>query len=307
MNILVTGSNGLIGHHLVEFLLQRNIRVIGFDINPTEKELAKFPNFVFEQGNVDDFPLLASVLKKYKIDKIIHGGGVSHPKSSENSPNKIINTNILGTSNVFEAGRLFQVNQIVYLSSAAVYGNSKTTNLSEKNVPSPTSIYGVTKVTGEYLAKVYNEKYGINTTSLRVPFVYGQGRVFHEPIKYILEKALKNENVIEDTGIDQKIEYIYVKDVVNAIGLTIKNENANGLTLNIGTGNLTSTREIITVMEKLFPDTVFDLGPGGFGYDEISPLDCTKAKEVLNFVPSYSIVDGINEYYDVLKGARSQR
>ncbi|WP_054860260.1 NAD-dependent epimerase/dehydratase family protein [Gracilibacillus sp. JCM 18860] len=299
MNILVTGSNGLIGSHLVDFLLQKNLRVIGVDMNQPKEGL---PHFSFEQGSVDDFPFLASVLKKYKIDKIIHGGGISHPKGFENSPpNKIINTNIVGTSNVLEAGRLFDVQQIVYLSSAAVYGNNKNTSLNERVLPTPASIYGVTKVTGEYLARVYFEKYRIMTTSLRLPFVYGPGRVTHDPIKYMLEKALNNENVIENTGLDQNLEYIYVKDVVNAIWLTITSNNANGLTLNIGNGSLTNSKEIIAVLNQLFPNTVFELGPGDFGYDEISPLDGTKAREVLKFKPSYSIEDGINEYHDFLK------
>ncbi|WP_080872654.1 NAD-dependent epimerase/dehydratase family protein [Oceanobacillus timonensis] len=301
MNVLVTGSNGLIGRHLVEFLLYKNIRVIGFDITLPEKRFSQSHHFTFEQGNVDDFSRVVSVIKKYKIDRIIHGGGISHPKESEEFPNKIINANIVGTSNVFEAGRLSKVKQIVYLSSAAVYGNRKTINFTESAVPEPNTIYGVTKLTGEHLAKVYYEKYGINTTSFRIPFVYGPGRATHDPIKFILEKALNGENIIEETGMDQRLEYIYVKDVVDAIWLTLNSKNANGLILNIGTEKLKSTREIIDVMEKLFPNIVFDLGSGGFGYDETSPLDCTKAKEVLNFISSYSIVEGINEYYDFLK------
>lgn len=301
MNVLVIGSKGLIGSHLVEHLVRQSIRVIGFDINSAEEEHTQFPLYTFEQGNVDDFPRLASIIKKYKINTIVHGGGVSHPNGFEDSPNKVINTNILGTSNVFEAARLFQVKQIIYLSSAAVYGNSKVAPLHEEVVPTPTSVYGVTKVTGEYLANVYYEKYGINTTSLRLPFVYGPGRATHDPIKFILEKALKGENVIEDKGMDQRIEYIYVKDVVNAIWLAINNKCVNGLTLNIGTESLTSTREIVSVMRQLFPDTLFEFGPGDFGYDEISPLDCTIAKEVLNFTPSYSIIDGINDYYSFMK------
>ncbi len=301
MNILITGSNGLVGRHLVEHFARQNIRVIGFDINSAPKEYTRFPQYVFEQGNVDDFPRLASIIKKYEINTIVHGGGISHPNGIEDSPNKVIHTNILGTSNVFEAARLFRVKQIIYLSSAAVYGDSKVAPLHEKVVPTPTSIYGVTKVTGEYLANVYYEKYGINTISLRLPFVYGPGRATHDPIKFILEKALNGENVIEDKGMDQRIEYIYVKDVVNAIWLAINNKNVNGLTLNIGTGSLTSTGEIISVMQQLFPNTLFEIGPGGFGYDEISPLDCKIAKKVLNFTPSYSITDGINEYYSFMR------
>lgn len=300
MNILVTGSNGLIGQHLVELLVEKDINVIGFDINPIEDNYLKSSKFTFEQGDVDDFPHLASVLKRYSIDKIIHSGGISHPKGFEHSPNKVINTNIIGTTNVFEAGRLFQVEQIVYLSSAAVYGSSPIADLNEMVLPNPTSVYGVTKVTGEYLAKIYSEKYGLNTTSFRIPFVYGPGRMTHDPIKSILEKALTGEDVIEDSGIDQELEYIYVKDVINAIWLALNSKETNGVTLNIGMGRLTSTREILSVIKMLFPNVKFHLGPGNFGYDEIAPLNCSKAKEIMKFETSYSIADGIKEYYDFL-------
>lgn len=300
MNILVTGCNGLIGSHLTEFLLKKSISVVGLDVNPTHQVLRRYSNFVFNQGSFDDISLLTGIIEKYKIEKIIHCGGISHPKGFENNPKKIIDTNIVGTFNVFEAGRVSKIDQIIYLSSAAVYGESKSTSLNEDTLLRPTSIYGVSKVAGEYLAKIYFEQYGINTITLRLPFVYGPGRVFHDPIKYLLEKALNGEDIIEDTGIDQELEYIYVKDVVKAIWLTLNSSKINGLTLNIGTGYLTSTKKIVSILKELFPNTKFKLGPGGFGYDESSPLDCSKAKELLNFKPSYSIVEGIHEYYNSL-------
>ncbi|MFD2658602.1 NAD-dependent epimerase/dehydratase family protein [Gracilibacillus thailandensis] len=301
MNILVTGSNGLIGRHIVKFLLHKDLNVVGFDLKPTLADYIHFTNFTFIEGSVSDYYHLESVMEKYKIDKIIHGGGISHPKGYENSPDKILNTNIMGTSNVLEAGRLATVQQIVLLSSAAVYGSNQTTNLNEDVAPTPTSIYGVSKITSEYLANVYHEIHGMNITSLRIPFVYGPGRKTHDPIKHMLEKALNDEDVIEEVGIDQKLEYIYVKDVVRAIWLTINTKRANGITLNIGSGNLTSSIDIISVMKQLFPRLKFELGPGDFGYDEVSPLNCTKAREILNFKTSYSIMDGISEYHDLLK------
>ncbi|SDL34418.1 NAD-dependent epimerase/dehydratase family protein [Lacicoccus qingdaonensis] len=298
MNFLVIGSSGLIGSHLVDYLIQKDHFVIGYDINKNQKI---DPKFTFIQGNVDDYSLLETTIKKYKVNCVIHGGGISHPKQFVEAPNKIINANIIGTSNVFEASKIAGVEKIIYLSSAAVYGNNKQVRkLKESLTPTPNSVYGVTKVSGEYLANIYSQEHGMDIISLRIPFVYGPGRLMHDPIKYMLERAMKGENIKEDKGMDQKLEYIFVKDVVRAIFLAINNDHANGLILNIGTGYLTSTKKIVSVMKDLFPDISFDLGTGSFGYDEMPPLDLTQAKEKLSFAPYFSIDNGIKEYYNAL-------
>lgn len=300
MSVLIIGSSGLIGSHLVEFLLAKNMTVIGYDINSTYKK-NEGSGYIFEQGSIEDFPFLASVIKKHDIEMIVHAGGVSHPKSWEKSPNKIIQTNIVGTSNVFEAARLFGIKKVIYLSSAAVYGENTSRLVNENEKPDPATVYGVSKITGEYLAKIYTNEFGLQATSLRIPFVYGPGRTMHEPIKFLLEKALNGENITEESGIDQKLEFIYVKDVVTAIWLTLKSSESIGETINIGAGKLTSMTEIIEVLTKIFPDVNIEIGPGDFGYEEKMPLDCSKAESILKFRPEYSIAEGIIEYAKLMK------
>lgn len=300
MSVLIIGSSGLIGSHLVEFLLAKNMTVIGYDVNTTYKK-NKSSGYIFEQGSVEDFPFLASVIKKHEIEMIVHAGGVSHPKSWEQSPNKIIQTNVVGTSNVFEAARLFGIKKVIYLSSAAVYGENTSRLLNENEKPDPATIYGASKITGEYLAKIYTNEFGLQVTSLRIPFVYGPGRKMHEPIKFLLEKAIKGENINEESGMDQKLEFIYVKDVVAAIWLALRSRESIGEIINIGAGKLTSMREIVDVLTNIFPNVSIEIGSGDFGYKETAPLDCTKAESILKFTPKYSITKGIYEYTELIK------
>lgn len=297
MNVLITGSSGLIGNQLVSYLVQKNINVIGYDINPSNLVL---PQYTYEQGSLEDFPRMASVVKEHKIDKIIHGGGISHPKIGDQSPNQVVHTNIVGTSNIFEVARLFDVKKVVYLSSGAVYGKNKLNPLHENEKPTPTSFYGVSKLTGEYLAQTFTKKYDLGVTSLRLAFVYGPGRNMPDPIKELIEKSKYNESVNENKGMAQKLEFIYVKDAINAIWLALETEGIDGEIFNIGTGRLTSMPEIITIIQELYPHVSIKLGPGNMGYDEMGSFDCTKAMEILKFKPMYTLRQGISDYANLI-------
>lgn len=292
MNVLITGNSGLIGKHLISLFIEKNINVIGYDRSPSNSNAY---GYIFEQGELEDFPRLAAVLKKHKVDSIIHSGGISHPIVGSHSPNKVIQTNIVGTNNVYEAARLFGIKKIIYLSSGAVYGKNKSISLQEEEKPTPTSIYGVTKITGEYLAQTFTKQFGLEITILRLPFVYGPGRSMPDPINYLVQKA-KNGEEIAMEGIEQQLEFIYVKDAVRAIWLALNSENIGGEIFNIGSGQLTSIREIITIVQEIFPHVTIEQIDAQMEYDEMGPLDCSKAKRLLGFEPIYTLKNGILEY-----------
>lgn len=93
LNILITGSSGLVGTHLITYLVNKGYRVVGYDRNKSEQEMR---NYTFEQGELEDFPRIASIIKKYNIELIVHGGGISHPIVGGQSPNQVVQTNIIG-------------------------------------------------------------------------------------------------------------------------------------------------------------------------------------------------------------------
>lgn len=296
MTILVTGSSGLVGTQTTISLLDKGYKVVGFDLSQPSEKIMENDNFTFEKGDITDFPRLTEIVKQHVITAIIHGGGISHPQFATNAPNQIIQTNIVGTTNVYEIARIFEIKKIIYLSSGAVYGKNKADIVSESEVPTPSSVYGVTKLFGEQLAHVYMDLYDMEIISLRLGFVYGPNRVMHDPINFILTHAIKNKTINEPTGRNQELEYIYVKDVARAVMISLENTNLQETIFNIGTGINTSVTEIIKIAQNLYPESKVKFGEGDLGYDSRAPFDCTKAEEILGFKALYTIEHGIEEY-----------
>ncbi|QQK78868.1 NAD(P)-dependent oxidoreductase [Salicibibacter cibi] len=304
MNVLVTGSSGLIGASLVKGLADEGFKVIGYD--KFSNNAIPHKDYKFEEGDLCDFPRLASVIKKYKIDSIIHCGGMSHPQVGAISPYNIVQTNIVGTTNVFESARLFNVKKVVYISSGAVYGKNQLCVTKETDQLNPTTIYGVSKVTGEQIAAVFASNYGVESISLRLAFVYGPNRLMPDPLKMLLSQAIAGENIYEEKGADQKLEFIYIKDVVTAIKKALILTNLKHNVFNIGSGVNDSLMEVISVIRGLFPNISIEIGKGDFGYDRIGAFDCSRAKEELGFSPNYSLKEGIRDYAKFLKEYQNQ-
>ncbi|MDV2887611.1 NAD-dependent epimerase/dehydratase family protein, partial [Alkalihalophilus pseudofirmus] len=108
-------------------------------------------------------------------------------------------------------------------------------------------------ITGEYLAQIYTKQYGLNITILRYPFIYGPGRIMPDPINALIYKAKNKENITLN-GLEQRLEFIYVKDAVRAIWLALNSKNTHGEIFNIGTGYLASMKEIVAIVQEIFPN-----------------------------------------------------
>ncbi len=110
--ILVTGSNGMVGYHVVQKLLKLNHKVVGIDLN---LHSIKIKNYIYLSEinlNIDDFLF---IFKKYNIVNIVHAGGVSGPMLFNDDPYKVINNNVFFTIKLVEACRLYKKNIKSYL------------------------------------------------------------------------------------------------------------------------------------------------------------------------------------------------
>ena len=179
MKILITGSAGFIGFHLHKYL-KKYYNVTGCDnlsssskftqklrLNEIKKNKLKF--IKIDLNNEKKF---YKKFKNKKFDFIIHLAAQPGVRVSQLEPVKTINNNIISFINIFEYAIKTKVKNIFYASSSSIYGN--TNNFSESlSKPSPISIYGVSKITNEYLAKTYNFLNQINSVGLRFFTVYG--------------------------------------------------------------------------------------------------------------------------------------
>jgi len=181
MNILVTGSAGFIGFHLINELVKTKHRIYGCDnlsskSYRTQKKrflnLKKNKRINFKKIDLKDYKSFSKYYKKKKIKLIIHLAAQPGVRISQDKPIETVNQNIKTFINVMEFCKENKIKHFFYASSSSVYGNDSkfNENFFQKKV---SSIYAASKVCNEIFANVYNYLYGINTLGLRFFTVYG--------------------------------------------------------------------------------------------------------------------------------------
>jgi nucleoside-diphosphate-sugar epimerase len=183
---LITGAHGFIGAWIVKRLLAANARVVMLDCSSDphrlqlimeEEEIARTELI---EGDITEPDSLTPVIEKFGVTKIIHLAGLQVPVCRADTRLGAM-VNVIGTINVFESARRAagQVSKVVYASSAAVFGTTEEDRpVTERDVPEPTSHYGVFKRCNEGNAHVYFLDHGVSSVGLRPLTVYGVGRDF---------------------------------------------------------------------------------------------------------------------------------
>jgi len=168
--ILVTGANGQIGSELVEVLRKRHgpSHVVRLDLKPPPSPNGQSSNAPFEVADVRDRAALADVFSRYQIDTVYHLASLLSA-TGEQHPDRAWSVNMNGLKHVLDLGREHDL-QVFWPSSIAVFGPSTPRqNTPQTTVLDPTTMYGVTKRSGELLCRYYHRRYGLDVRSLRYP------------------------------------------------------------------------------------------------------------------------------------------
>ncbi|HHY78632.1 MAG TPA: L-threonine 3-dehydrogenase [Clostridiales bacterium] len=219
--ILVTGALGQIGSELTAYLrkLYGADNVVASDIR-TLKDSDVVENGIYELVNVENASEIANIVKKYNIDTIIHLAALLSA-TGEKDPVKAWNVNMGGLFNVLEVAR--EMNCAVFTpSSIAAFGpNSRKVKTPQDDIQRPTTIYGVTKVSGELLCDYYHRRFGVDTRGVRFPglisYVTLPGGGTTDYAVHIYYEALKNKRydcyIAEGTYMDM----MYMPDALDAV------------------------------------------------------------------------------------------
>ena len=205
--ILVFGSSGFLGNHLVESLYKDN-KIIQFDINPPERE---YKGTTFIQGSILDKTLVFNAMQDVEI--VYHFAALTDLDSVNNDPAPAIEINIAGTSNVLEACIEKNIERLIFSSSVYVY--------SKKG-----GVYKSTKQACELLIKDYDKMYDLNYTIMQLGSIYGPNSNQTNLITRLILGAI-NKGVMKHFGKGDEIrKYIFINDVIRAsIDLTNKKYN----------------------------------------------------------------------------------
>lgn len=166
--VLVTGSSGQIGSELVPLLKKK---YGAHQVRPTTYPPQSGKNLPWHADVLDvvNMRALTAALRDGDINTIYHLGGILSVRGEEN-PQLAWQVNVLGLKNVLDAARTASVSRVFWPSSVAVFGADAPKSMTPQDAPlNPSTMYGLTKVTGELLCNYYSLKYGLDVRCLRYP------------------------------------------------------------------------------------------------------------------------------------------
>ncbi len=312
MKILVTGSAGFIGFHLVKSLLDDKIHVVGIDnINDYYdvtlkkrrlKILNEYESFQFHQLDISDYNNLSELFKNIKPDLVVNLAAQAGVRYSIKNPHAYVSSNLTGFVNIIELCKINKVEGLIYASSSSVYGkNTKIPFSTTDRVDSPISLYGATKRSNELIASSYSHLFDLNTTGLRFFTVYGPwGRP--DMAMYIFADKISNGNFIEvyNNG-NMKRDFTYIDDIVSGIRLAI-NKNYNCEIFNLGNNKCEKLMDVVSYIEKYLDlKAKVTFAPMQLGDVEQTYADIDRSIDKLGYSPSTNIEDGISKFIDWFK------
>ena len=310
MKILVTGGAGYIGSHMVKMLcdLGHSVVVVDSLVNGHRQAVDNRAKFV--ETCLSSKKIVAKALKS--CDAVMHFAGFIEAGISMQKPGKFLENNVYYGVLLLEAMKEAGVKNIVFSSTAAVYGNPKYTPIDEKHPKEPENFYGQTKLFFEQLLKWYETIYGIRSVSLRYFNAAGADESekigeFHNPethlIPAVIKVALKQKKHLRIFGADYSTkdrtcirDYVHVNDICKAhiLALEYLAENGKSDYFNLGTGVGTSVKGIIQACEKVTGMKIaFIEDKRRKGDTEVLVASSKKARKILGWKPKYTKIESI--------------
>ena len=300
--ILVTGGLGFIGSNLVDHLISTDEVTVLDDLSS-----GRISNVSRHLNNPKFRIVKGSVLSPRMIDEaiegasaVVHLAAVVSVALSIEKPLLVHRVNAEGTLNVLESCVKHSVEKVVFVSSAAVYGNDLTPPFREDQRSNPSNLYGATKMAGEAYVKAYSDTHNLKTVTLRLMNVYGPRRS-PGPYAGVITKfaeaiSLGKPLTVYGDG-EQTRDFVHVSDAIEAMASALHKDQAIGFTLNIGTGKPTTVSTLAAIFSQLAESgSQITHMPARQGEVRASWSNIEKAEQILEYKPKISLGDGIKSF-----------
>jgi UDP-glucose 4-epimerase len=305
--ILVTGGAGFIGSHVVDLFLAKGYEVAVIDDLSTGKRSNINPATTFYQLDIRS-PEIRNVFAVEKPDYVSHHAAQADVRRSVAEPMFDAEVNILGSINLLECAREFEVKHFVYISSGgAAYGEPERLPCTEDHPVNPICPYGATKHTVEHYLYMYHANFGLNYTVLRYPNVFGprQNPEGEAGVVAILTgKMLRGEPTMINGDGEQTRDFVYVGDCAYANYLALTVDHQPGI-YNLGWGRPTSINEIFFALTKItgYQHSI-QHGPAKVGETRHIYLDASKAGRELGWTPTLTLEEGLGKTVAYMRDAQ---
>jgi len=323
--ILITGGAGFIGSALIRNIISSskhkvvNLDKLTYAGNLESLEgVSSNPNYYFERADICDSTSIASILKLYEPDMVIHLAAESHVDRSIDAPNEFIQTNIIGTYNLLEQAVKYwsKLNtekkidfRFLHVSTDEVYGDlADSGDLFDENTSySPSSPYSASKASSDHLVRAWKRTFNFPTIITNCSNNYGSHQFPEKLIPLIILNALKGIPLPVYGDGKQVRDWLYVEDHVNAL-VNVAFYGKVGETYNIGGHNEMQNIDVI----KKVCFVLDELSPSGFkniekyeelityvkdraGHDERYAINAQKIYKELGWLPKETFESGIRK------------
>ncbi len=314
MSTLILGGAGYIGSHMVDLMIKENRDVVVVDNLLTGHQESLPKDVTFYKADIRDKQAMREIFKKENIEQVVHFAASSLVGESMENPLKYFDNNTGGMISLLEIMIEFDVKQIVFSSTAAIYGIPKNELINENDIKEPINPYGESKLQMEKIMNWSDKANGLKWVSLRYFNVAGakeDGTIGEDHptethlLPIVLQTALGKRDEITMFGNDYNTrdgfnvrDYIHVLDLVKAhvLALDYLKEGNESNQFNLGSSTGYSVKEIVDVAKKVTGKNInAKIGPRRLGDPDSLVAESKKAKSILHWEPKYDDINKIIE------------
>jgi len=308
--MLVTGGAGFIGSHVVDRFIAGGHEVAVLDDLSTGRREWIHPRARFHEIDLTDAAATDRCLADFRPEVVSHHAAQIDVRKSVADPIHDARTNILGSISLLQACTRHGARKVIYASTGgALYGEGRSLPATEDHPIQPVSPYGASKHTVEHYLHLWKLLHGLDWTVLRYPNVYGPRQAPHGEAgvnAIFIGLMLQGERPrIFGSGSAVR-DYLYVDDVVAANLRAL--ERAGGETLNLGTGVPISVGDIVRELNRILGTSLEPIHePERPGEIQRIYLDASRARRVMDWVPTVTFSEGLRRTVEWARGARVSR
>lgn len=310
--VLVTGVGGFIGSELARQIRDTGATVVGVDNFSLGHERNVPSGIDFLRGDLSDENFVKSMDGK-SFDAVFHLAGQSGGELSFSDPLFDFDANVRSTHLLIQLMQRTGCRKLVYASSVAVYGDAMVgeDGLVESQAISPTSPYGVSKRASEEYLRVMSEFHNLETASLRLFNVYGQGqdlkRMNQGMLSIYLGQALENGAVIVKGSVERYRDFVHVSDAARAFLAVADNLKTGHEIFNVCSGTRTYVQDALEVLQESFGGSLTISSIGSTPGDVNGWLGSReKIQNICGWRPDRSFSEGFREMIQVEKNRWSE-
>ncbi|MBB42328.1 MAG: hypothetical protein CMM44_01035 [Rhodospirillaceae bacterium] len=311
MTTMITGA-GLIGTSYAKHALRRGQKVVFVDPICHEeylkRQLGRTENYVFLNEDVRSLTGIIKIIKDYKVDSLLHTASVIGKKAGDRIDYGY-DLNVGGTLSIANAVRLTGIQRVVHISTFGAYDwrKIKTGPVKEDNFLGSGAPYSNSKVAQEKIWEAFAINADFKVVMLRLANTFGVGHFWSgseggKKFQDLLLAGIKGETakIPEEQTMD--FSYVYSKDVGRAIDQAMLADSPKEIVFNIGYEVIHSFNDLVLGAQKHLPNLKVEIVPGTKPVNRALPLDCSRARKVLDWLPEYNFDEAIEDYvYDLRK------